>query len=148
MRVAVRRGLGDGNCYIIAENPPDNLFILKGDEVFSESVALVFGEFLNQHKLTDKDHNEQATAPHLETAYTVEDIRRAIAEEERLGTRTVPCASLKVYLDDERIAPEGWVQVRWPDEAIKLLQTGSVSHLSLDHDLGDDQRGTGYDVEL
>ena len=38
--------------------------------------------------------------------------------------------------------------MRWPDEAIKLLQTGSVSHLSLDHDLGDDQRGTGYDVLL
>lgn len=53
---------------------------------------------------------------------------------------------MKVYLDDERIAPEGWIQVRWPDEAIKLLQTGTVSHLSLDHDLGDDQRGTGYDV--
>lgn len=55
---------------------------------------------------------------------------------------------MKVYLDDERIAPEGWVQVRWPDEAIELLQTGKVSHLSLDHDLGDDQRGTGYDVLL
>jgi hypothetical protein len=38
--------------------------------------------------------------------------------------------------------------VRWPDEAIKLLQTGAVTHLSLDHDLGDDKRGTGYDVLL
>ena len=55
---------------------------------------------------------------------------------------------MKVYLDDERVAPEGWVQVRWPDEAIKLLKTGAVTHLSLDHDLGDDQRGTGYDVLL
>jgi hypothetical protein len=55
---------------------------------------------------------------------------------------------MNVYLDDERVAPEGWIQVRWPDEAIKLLQTGNVTHLSLDHDLGDDQRGTGYDVLL
>jgi hypothetical protein len=55
---------------------------------------------------------------------------------------------MKVYLDDERIAPEGWVQVRWPDEAIMLLESGGVSHLSLDHDLGDDRRGTGYDVLL
>ena len=55
---------------------------------------------------------------------------------------------MKVYLDDERIAPAGWVQVSWPDEAIKLLQTGDVTHLSLDHDLGDDKRGTGYDVLL
>lgn len=53
---------------------------------------------------------------------------------------------LKVYLDDERVAPDGWVQVRWPDEAIELLKTGNVSELSLDHDLGDDSRGTGYDV--
>lgn len=31
---------------------------------------------------------------------------------------------MRLYLDDER-APEGWVQVRWPDEAIKLLLTDS-----------------------
>lgn len=55
---------------------------------------------------------------------------------------------MKLYLDDERIAPEGWVQVRWPDEAIKLLKEGCVTYLSLDHDLGDGQRGTGYDVLL
>lgn len=55
---------------------------------------------------------------------------------------------MKLFLDDERIAPDGWTQVRWPDEAIKLLQTGVVTHLSLDHDLGDDLRGTGYDVLL
>jgi hypothetical protein len=53
---------------------------------------------------------------------------------------------MRVYLDDERVAPAGWVQVRWPDEAIALLQAGGVEELSLDHDLGDDQRGTGYDV--
>ena len=36
--------------------------------------------------------------------------------------------------------------VRWPAEAIALLESGCVTHLSLDHDLGDDERGTGYDV--
>jgi|SRR5450631_1635999 len=55
---------------------------------------------------------------------------------------------MKVYLDDERIAPSGWIQVRWPLEAIKLLQTGEVTELSLDHDLGDDARGTGNDVVI
>lgn len=54
----------------------------------------------------------------------------------------------KVYLDDERQPPEGWTLVQWPDEAIKLLRSGTVTHLSLDHDLGDDQRGTGYNVLL
>ncbi len=53
---------------------------------------------------------------------------------------------MKVYLDDERIAPPGWFQVRWPNEVIDLLTSEHVTHLSLDHDLGDDERGTGYDV--
>lgn len=55
---------------------------------------------------------------------------------------------MKLYLDDEREAPEGWVRVCWPLEAIELLKTGKVTDLSLDHDLGDDERGTGYDVVL
>jgi hypothetical protein len=55
---------------------------------------------------------------------------------------------VRVYLDDERTAPVGWVQVRWPSEAIELLEGGGVTEISLDHDLGDDERGTGYDVIL
>jgi hypothetical protein len=38
--------------------------------------------------------------------------------------------------------------VYWPDEAIALLAAGKVAEISLDHDLGDDERGTGYDVVL
>jgi hypothetical protein len=55
---------------------------------------------------------------------------------------------MKVYLDDERATPEGWTRVYWPDEAIRLLETAAVEELSLDHDLGNDERGTGYDVIL
>ena len=55
---------------------------------------------------------------------------------------------MRVFLDDERRTPEGWVRVWWPDEAIALLEGGEVTELSLDHDLGDDARGTGYDVVL
>lgn len=55
---------------------------------------------------------------------------------------------MKVFLDDERTTPEGWVRAYWPDEAIALLRTGGVQEISLDHDLGDDERGTGYDVIL
>lgn len=55
---------------------------------------------------------------------------------------------MKVFLDDLRPAPDGWVRVFWPDEAIALLKTGKVTDISLDHDLGDDQQGTGYDVLL
>ncbi len=55
---------------------------------------------------------------------------------------------MKVFLDDERPAPDGWTAVRWPEAAIALLAQGNVAELSLDHDLGDDARGTGYDVLL
>ncbi len=55
---------------------------------------------------------------------------------------------MKVYLDDERTTPEGWVRTYWPEDTIELLKTGEVTELSLDHDLGDDERGTGYDVVL
>jgi hypothetical protein len=53
---------------------------------------------------------------------------------------------MKVYLDDVRATPEGWVRAFWPCEVIALLEKGVVTHLSLDHDLGNDERGTGYDV--
>jgi len=55
---------------------------------------------------------------------------------------------MKVYLDDERQAPKGWTRVLWPEQAIELLKTGNVKEISLDHDLGDDVHGTGYDVIL
>ncbi|WP_318491936.1 cyclic-phosphate processing receiver domain-containing protein [Photobacterium leiognathi] len=53
-----------------------------------------------------------------------------------------------MYLDDERETPIGWVRVYFPEEAIELLKTGKVTEISLDHDLGDDDHGTGYDVVL
>ncbi|WP_336511202.1 cyclic-phosphate processing receiver domain-containing protein, partial [Vibrio anguillarum] len=49
---------------------------------------------------------------------------------------------MKVYLDDERDTPEGWVRSYWPEEVIELLKSGNVTEISLDHDLGDDDHGT------
>lgn len=55
---------------------------------------------------------------------------------------------MKIYLDDERETPEGWIRVFWPNEMILLLKENNVEEISLDHDFGDDKRGTGYDVLL
>lgn len=55
---------------------------------------------------------------------------------------------MKVFLDDERATPKGWVRCHWPEEVIELLHSENVTEVSLDHDLGDDARGTGYDVLL
>ena len=55
---------------------------------------------------------------------------------------------MNIFLDDVRDAPKGWIKVRWPNEVIEYLKTGKVKTLSLDHDLGDDEKGTGYDIIL
>jgi hypothetical protein len=58
---------------------------------------------------------------------------------------------MKLYLDDIRSAPKGWVQCRWPDEVIECIEGGNVEEISLDHDLGDGMcswrpERTGMDV--
>jgi len=57
---------------------------------------------------------------------------------------------MRTYLDDSRPSPEGWVRCYWPEEVIELLKAygDEVVEVSLDHDLGDDGHGTGYDVLL
>jgi Icc-related predicted phosphoesterase len=57
-------------------------------------------------------------------------------------------ALMKVYLDDQRPAPEGWTLVKTPEEAIDLLKSHRVTDLSLDHDLGLNDDRTGYTVLL
>lgn len=56
---------------------------------------------------------------------------------------------MKLWLDDLRTAPEGWVHARTAEEAINHLKTGQVEMASFDHDLGynpDLTETTGYDV--
>lgn len=57
-----------------------------------------------------------------------------------------PGIEMKLYVDDIRIAPEGWTQAWNAREAIGFLRTLEVTHLSLDHDLGDPGEDTGYDI--
>jgi hypothetical protein len=57
---------------------------------------------------------------------------------------------MKVWLDDVRPAPAGWVHVLTPEAAIDLLRSDDVEEISLDHDLGLFTEGgkerTGYEV--
>lgn len=53
---------------------------------------------------------------------------------------------MKLWLDDVRpMPPEYDIAVTTADEAIKWLETGQVTEISLDHDLGDEVK-TGYTV--
>lgn len=45
---------------------------------------------------------------------------------------------MKIYLDDERATPKGWVRAYNVEEVIEFLNTRQVTHLSLDNDLGED----------
>lgn len=67
---------------------------------------------------------------------------------------------MKVWLDNVRTPPRqmerhlqgayyeacDWVWCKTAAKAIDLLSSGGVTHISLDHDLGDEANGTGYDV--
>lgn len=56
---------------------------------------------------------------------------------------------MKLYVDDDayyRFTPAGWTRAYTAREAIKYLATEKVTHLSLDHDLGDPNEDTGYDI--
>jgi hypothetical protein len=54
---------------------------------------------------------------------------------------------LRVWLDDQRPMPTDYDRhVTTAPEAIALLATGQVASISLDHDLGPPEAGTGYDV--
>ncbi|MBM25474.1 MAG: hypothetical protein CL760_07305 [Chloroflexi bacterium] len=53
---------------------------------------------------------------------------------------------LKVYLDDKRNTPDGYFRVFWPSQMTQILEEFEVEEVSLDHDLGDDDIGTGYEV--
>lgn len=61
-------------------------------------------------------------------------------------------STIKVWLDDKdtgnRAKPPHYdIHVKTAWEAIKLLKNKNVEEISLDHDLGDDEKyGTGYDV--
>jgi hypothetical protein len=51
---------------------------------------------------------------------------------------------IRLWLDDEREAPIGWIRCFSAAEANALLSSGRVVEVSLDHDLGAEL--TGYDV--
>jgi hypothetical protein len=53
---------------------------------------------------------------------------------------------MNIFLDDRQEAPKGWVRCFWPEEVITLLKQGVVEKLSLDYNLGDSVKGTGYEV--
>ncbi len=102
--------------------------------------ALILHAHRQVAKLARREHNVHLEAG--EEAFVAAVLR--VVERDSRPDREV---AVKLWLDDVRPAPEGWILVRTAHEAIAALQAGGVTHISLDHDLGDDDAfGTGYDV--
>jgi len=54
---------------------------------------------------------------------------------------------MKLWIDDLRPMPDTFdVHAKTASEAIEILKRGKVTHASFDHDLGEEENGTGYDV--
>lgn len=56
---------------------------------------------------------------------------------------------IRIWLDDFRDAPPGWMRAFTPEQVIGLLSLGKVAEVSLDYDLGLDDGGserTGFTV--
>lgn len=49
---------------------------------------------------------------------------------------------VKLYVDDVRVPPAGWVLARTVKEAIGLLEAGGVTEVSLDYFIGEGEGGT------
>jgi hypothetical protein len=81
----------------------------------------------------------------MEKLLTAEEGERAELRKQREES-----GPIRLWLDDDlvdRKAPEGWLQVTTAWAAIEWLDCEVVVALSLDHDLGDDERfGRGIDV--
>jgi hypothetical protein len=53
---------------------------------------------------------------------------------------------MKIYLDDTRFPSDtykskGWITCRSVEQAMRLLRLGGITHVSLDGDLGSDEKG-------
>lgn len=69
---------------------------------------------------------------------------RAVSRQRGSSQLELLVSEMKLYIDDVRSCPEGWVAARTAEEAIRELRHNNVEEISFDHDLGPGM--TGYDV--
>ena len=94
-------------------------------------------------RVTSKDGEREVRKIIVDPNRQLNICGKLATQKESLETR----GPKRVWLDDERPMPEGFdLHVKTAREAISLIKSGVVHSISLDHDLGDDANGTGYDV--
>jgi hypothetical protein len=73
-------------------------------------------------------------------------MRRILSNVTAVAKHLIFNEAMRLWVDDERPAPDGWYWATTAPHAIWVLQYLEPDEVSLDHDLGDDGQGTGYDV--
>ena len=110
----------------------------------------------DQHGFSKRDSTKMSAAEFvaLSIKNSPRSMERLLRAEEgeraELRKQREDAGPIRLWLDDDlvdRRAPTGWLQVQTAWSAIAWLDTGNVIALSLDYDLGDDERfGRGIDV--
>jgi hypothetical protein len=94
-------------------------------------------------KITGKDGEREIKKIMVDPTRQLSTFAKLVTQKESVAATS----SIRMWLDDERPMPEGFnLHVKRADEAIKAIKTGRVGEVSLDHDLGGEENGTGYDV--
>ncbi len=97
-------------------------------------------------RLIGATQTHRITGSVAEARMIMKFLKETLDEIERLDEK--PVWSDRLYLDDERPTPEGWLRAYTANEAIAHISTGKLKEVSLDHDLGDldGDCGDGYEV--
>ena len=91
-----------------------------------------------------KDEENAENNKELQFLNINENIKKEVVQALLVINKDV--GGVKVYLDDKRPTPNGYVRAFWPEDVQLFIESLNVTELSLDHDLGNDEHGTGNDV--
>lgn len=124
----------------------DNKNNLK--DAIMELARQIDGVFRKYNKNTRKKAWQRMTSPQgeKEISRILEDPKRQISPFMKLAVQK-ESSSVCLWLDDERPMPKEFhLHARTSVEAIEAIKNGGIGVVSLDHDLGDESNGTGYEV--
>lgn len=94
-------------------------------------------------KITSKDGEREIKKIMVDPTRQLSTFAKLVTQRESADSSS----ALRMWLDDERPMPEGFnLHVRTAKEAIEAIRSGRVAVASLDHDLGGEENGTGYEV--
>jgi hypothetical protein len=119
----------------------------------AKNLEYVFKKYSRQtrskawNKITSKEGEKEIKKILNDPSRPINTFQKLATKNESFKSWLENMEKANIWLDDVRpIPPDFDIWVKTADEAIKHLESGKVSMISLDHDLGDSDTKTGYDV--